>query len=94
MCLWLNLENNFKVTPIGVGNMDSFIFFTLVWGADAENNERKLHKWNEVKLSFLSRYMYFLSLYGINPLTPNDPYSGRTAPLTFKVAFYIFIQQI
>jgi hypothetical protein len=30
----------------------------------------------------------------INPLTLNDPYRGRTAPLTFKVAFYIFIQQI
>jgi len=30
----------------------------------------------------------------INPLTPNDPYSGRTAPLTSKIAFYIFIQQI
>ena len=30
----------------------------------------------------------------INPLTPNDPYSGRTAPLAPKVAFYIFIQQI
>ena len=30
----------------------------------------------------------------LNPLTPNDPYRGRTAPLTFKVAFYIFIQQI
>jgi len=30
----------------------------------------------------------------INPLTPNDPYSGRTAPLTSKVAFCIFIQQI
>jgi len=29
-----------------------------------------------------------------NPLTPNDHYSGRTAPLTFKVSFYIFIQQI
>jgi hypothetical protein len=27
-------------------------------------------------------------------LTPNDPYTGRTAPLTSKVAFYIFIQQI
>jgi hypothetical protein len=26
--------------------------------------------------------------------TTNDPYSGRTAPLTSKVAFYIFIQQI
>ena len=30
----------------------------------------------------------------INPLTPNDHCSGRTAPLTSKVAFYIFIQQI
>ena len=30
----------------------------------------------------------------INPLKPNDPYSGRTAPLTSKVALYIFIQQI
>jgi len=30
----------------------------------------------------------------INLLTPNDNYSGRTAPLTSKVAFYIFIQQI
>ena len=27
-------------------------------------------------------------------MIPNDPYSGRTAPLTSKVAFYIFIQQI
>jgi len=32
--------------------------------------------------------------YWINPLTPNDYYSGRTATLTSKVAFYIFIQQI
>jgi len=30
----------------------------------------------------------------LNPLTPNVNYSGRTAPLTSKVAFYIFIQQI
>jgi len=30
----------------------------------------------------------------INHLTPNDHYSDRTAPLTSKVAFYIFIQQI
>jgi len=27
-------------------------------------------------------------------LTPNVNYSGRTAPLTSKVAFYVFIQQI
>jgi hypothetical protein len=30
----------------------------------------------------------------INTLTPNDPHRGPTAPLTSKVAFYIFIQQI
>ena len=30
----------------------------------------------------------------VKPLTPNDHYSGRTAPLTSKVTFYIFIQQI
>ena len=30
----------------------------------------------------------------INFMTPNVNYSGRTAPLTSKVAFYIFIQQI
>jgi len=30
----------------------------------------------------------------INLLTPKDYYSSRTAPLTSKVAFYVFIQQI
>ena len=30
----------------------------------------------------------------LNLLTPNVNYSGRTAPLTSKVAFYIFIQHI
>jgi len=34
------------------------------------------------------------SLQSFNLLTPNVNYSGRTAPLTSKVAFYIFIQQI
>ena len=32
--------------------------------------------------------------FKLKPLTPNDHYSGRTAPLTSKVSFYIFIQQI
>ena len=30
----------------------------------------------------------------INLYTPNVNYSWRTAPLTSKIAFYIFIQQI
>jgi hypothetical protein len=29
-----------------------------------------------------------------NPLKPNDAYRGRTAPLTSKITFYIFIQPI
>jgi len=35
-----------------------------------------------------------LSPVPFNPLTPKDSYRGRTATLTSKVAFYIFIQQI
>jgi len=35
-----------------------------------------------------------VKLLELNLLTPNVNYSGRTAPLTSKVAFYIFIQQI
>jgi len=30
----------------------------------------------------------------LNLLTPNDDYSGRTAPLTSERCIYIFIQQI
>jgi len=29
-----------------------------------------------------------------NPLKPNDTYRGRTAPLTSKITFYIFIKPI
>jgi len=36
----------------------------------------------------------FFNLPDFNLLTPNVNYSGHTAPLTSKVAFYIFIQQI
>ena len=43
----------------------------------------------------LSTYLFTAwSRVLLNPLTPNDAYSGRTVPLTSKVALYIFIQQI
>ena len=29
-----------------------------------------------------------------NPLTPNDPYSGRNAPLTSKICIYIYSTNI
>ena len=35
-----------------------------------------------------------LAAVKLKRLTPNDPYRGRTAPLTSKAAFYKFIQQI
>ena len=38
-------------------------------------------------------FCFVLNVF-VNPLTPNDPYRGRPAPLTSKVAFYIFIQPI
>ena len=50
--------------------------------------ERPYHKCTVLRV----KYTLFLSYF--NTLTPNDPYRGRTAPLTSKVAFYIFIQQI
>jgi len=43
-------------------------------------------------LSFVDSRLQFIVI--LNLLTPNVNYSGRTAPLTSKVAFYIFIQQI
>ena len=53
--------------------------------------------WNRNKIQYntiqnMCSWLYIL----INLLTPNVNYSGRTAPLTSEVAFYIhlFIQQI
>jgi len=45
-----------------------------------------------VCVRFVVRILYQCT--DINLLTPSVNYSGRTAPLTSKVAFYIFIQQI
>jgi hypothetical protein len=50
----------------------------------------EVQKW----FSPFSPVFFCASIHRINPLTSNDPYKGRTAPLTSKVAFYIFIQQI
>jgi hypothetical protein len=33
----------------------------------------------------------YVAFHCIHPLTPNDPYRGRTAPLTSKVAFFKYI---
>jgi hypothetical protein len=39
-------------------------------------------------------HILFTGCAQINSMTPTKLYSGRTAPLTSKVAFCIFIQQI
>jgi len=43
---------------------------------------------------FYHKNCLFSYLHLFKLLTPNVNYSGRTAPLTYKVAFYLFIQQI
>jgi len=47
-----------------------------------------------IMFSYISLLDTSLNLYIINPLKPKDAYRRRTAPLTSKVAFYIFIQQL
>jgi len=57
-------------------------------------------KRNWIKRDQLDVTCFIISLFtaqhvsDVNLLTPNVNYSGRTASLTSKVAFYIFIQQI
>ena len=47
------------------------------------------------QLVTITNFTYIkISFQHFNPLMPNVNYSGRTALLTSKVAFYIFIQQI
>ena len=53
--------------------------------------KKKIHIWL-FRMSVVGISSRTCSL--LNPLTANGNYSGRTAPLTSKVAFYIFIQQI
>ena len=56
------------------------------------NTFQKVCQWTQHPAITDSRWEF--NNQTINPLTPNDTYRGRTAPLTSKVAFYIFIQQI
>jgi len=42
----------------------------------------------------LRNIVHFSATCHVNLSTPNVNYSGRTAPLTSKVTFYIFIQLI
>ena len=68
----------------------------------ATNYQPMLHKIPEgrIRETFVSAYKFqelllVLSLTtAFNPLTPKDHYRCRTAPLTSKVAFYIFVQQL
>jgi len=68
-----------------VENEDLGAVAALVRGSGGRCNLVQEISFRIVKVSY---FWYF------NPLTPNDHYSGRTAPLASKVAFYIIIQQI
>ena len=57
--------------------------------------EDKLQTYNKIN-GAIGRYFWKTNEQRneIDPSTSNDPYRDRTALLTSKVAFYIFIQQI
>ena len=87
--------NNLKHTCPGIVQCLTILLLDL-----RETAKRK--RYDDI---YIYIYIYILRLrkctirdsfetFRINPLTPNDSYSGRTAPLTSKFAFYIFIQQI
>jgi len=65
--------------------------------AHFETKVTKISFWDKLRaariLKLPSNFQLTTTL-DINRLTPNDSYRGRTAPLTSKVAFCIFIQQI
>jgi len=62
--------------------------------AALEGTCQQKKKREELGVKYKKMYWLMGRRCHINPLTPNDPYTGRTAPLTSKVAFCIFIQQI
>ena len=60
------------------------------WPPDDEDMCSKyVEAWNK---TYCKTKIFWIKL--VKLLTPNVNYSGRTAQLNSKVAFYIFIQQI
>jgi len=57
-----------------------------IFGLNKVHGIWSAHEINHFSITTNSRH--------VNHLTPNVNYTWRTAPLTSKVAFYIFIQQI
>jgi len=45
-------------------------------------------------LCIFLQLLYFFWRSVFNHLTPNDHFSGRTAPLTFRCCIFLFIQHI
>jgi len=58
-----------------------------------ENKEKRIDVLIVLK-NMKDFFCYLVEYLLFNLLKPNVNYSGRTAPLTSKVAFYIFIRQI
>jgi len=54
----------------------------------------KFAVYSKINTKHSTQSVHNVEFVNINPLTPKDSYRGRTAPLTSKVTFYIFIQQM
>jgi hypothetical protein len=93
LCLWLNLPNHIHNT---------YFCYNVQYMCCA-NMRSQIHLqnttlWNIYFLIYVflpHEFIIKLYLKRINPLTPNDPYRGRTAPLTSKrYILYIYSTNI
>jgi len=86
LCCWLQLQviqqNSRKLLMIDL------LMSETCW---AHKKWNKNSKWHQVGLLFSTTMSINLQTMSINLQMPNVNYSGRTAPLTSKVAFYIYL---
>ena len=88
----LFLRNDYTMCSLASIGISYPCSFTLMSTAQAKL--QNVQSRERVRLLLLPIFHFVSLLPSLKLLTPNINYRGRTAPLTSKVAFYIFIQQI
>jgi hypothetical protein len=79
-------KNLKKIFPIFITVITwRFTRSRVCWHQYLEEQAYFLHAFSGLHLAFCNDMNF-------NPLTPNDPYRGRNAPITYKVEFYIFLK--
>jgi len=97
-CKWRNFLTRYRVVNLSRPNLRHrtlLLHSAFRWITSIINQQLHLHKLHIKHLKALKIILYIpkkpifinfahIAVLTIHPLTPNDPYSGRTAPLTSK----------